>query len=103
VAAQLVAVGVTGDQPLRPSASIVRAKAATTAQLRQAEARAVKLAEVDEQVANGRLVIRKMTALERARWAKRRKLVAANSTETERASRASILETRRRQAARLQA
>jgi hypothetical protein len=45
---------------------------AKTAQERQADARAEKLARVEEQVAAGSLVIRQMTRAEQAKWAKRR-------------------------------
>ena len=68
---------------------------------RQAAARQEKLDQVEEQRLSGVLVIRKMTRDERAMWAKRRGAVAASSTPTELASRASALETRRRQAERL--
>ena len=50
---------------------------AKTVQERQADAKAERLARVDEQVASGDLVIRQMTKAERAKWAERRAARAA--------------------------
>ena len=93
--------------PIVPVMPISRRMAAEVGQStriateRQAAARQEKLAEIEEQRLSGQLVIRKMTSVERAIWVKRRRVFAATSTAKERASRASALETRRRQAERL--
>jgi hypothetical protein len=71
-------------------------KVAKSAQERQAEARQEKLAQVQEQVSSGSLVIREMTAAERAKWAKRRGLQAMHASPEERASRAAAVEKRHR-------
>jgi hypothetical protein len=63
-------------------------KVAKTAQEREAEARQEKLAHVEEQVKSGSLVIREMTAAERAKWAKRRAVRVDAGTPAERAARA---------------
>ena len=76
----------------------LRQNGAKTGQERQAEARQEKLAHVDEQVASGQLVIRKMTTAEKDAWAKRRGTLAANSTPAEQASRAAAVENRRKRA-----
>jgi hypothetical protein len=53
-----------------------------------------------EQVSSGDLVIRKMTDSERAKWAKRRARLEADSTPAERARRADALKNRRKRAER---
>jgi hypothetical protein len=63
---------------------------------RAREARAAKLEHLDEQVATGALVIRHMTASERAAWERERKRREALMTPTERARNAAILRERRR-------
>ena len=53
--------------------------------------RRAKLAEIRKQVATGDLVIRKMTAAERERWARQHAAVEAKLTPTQRAQRAAAL------------
>jgi hypothetical protein len=100
MAAHLIAVGVVGVDPNRADREIRRKSAATTAQQRQADERAAKLADVKDQVATGNLVIRSMSRAERTKWAKRSSAKAASSTPTELAAKAAALERRRGQAAR---
>ena len=76
-------------------------QAARTAKERQAALRQEKLDDIEAQRLAGDLVVRRMTKAERAAWAQRRSAFKRSSTATERASRASALETRRRQADRL--
>ena len=74
---------------------------AKTGRERDYEARQAKLEHVREQVSSGRLVIRKMTKAERAKWATRRGIIEASSTPAERARRAAAIESQRRRAERL--
>lgn len=74
---------------------------AKTGRERDHEARQAKLEHVREQVSSGRLVIREMTDVERAKWAKRRGMLEASSTPEERARRAAAIENRRRRTERL--
>jgi hypothetical protein len=71
-------------------------KGAKTAAEREAEARREKLEHVQEQISSGSLVIRSMTAAERAKWAKRRAVSADAATPAERKSRAAAVENRQR-------
>ena len=73
---------------------------AKTSRERDQEARQAKLEHVREQVASGQLVIRTMTAAEKAKWAKRDGAVEASSTPVERARRTAAVENRRKRAAR---
>ena len=73
---------------------------AKTTREREQEARQAKLDHVQEQVASGELVIRRMTAAERATWAAQRRELDARSTPAERARRATALENRRRRSER---
>jgi hypothetical protein len=75
---------------------------AKTSRERELEARQAKLEHVQEQVASGELVIRTMTAAEKAKWSKQRRQFDANATPSERASRAAALENRRRRAKRFE-
>ena len=74
---------------------------AKTTRERELEARQAKLDHLQEQVASGELVIRKMTAAERAKWATERRQLDASSTPAERARRTAALENRRRRSERL--
>jgi hypothetical protein len=67
---------------------------------REKEARDAKLDHVREQVESGKLVIRTMSADERARWTEQQAASEVRSTPVERARRASALENRRRRQAR---
>jgi hypothetical protein len=73
---------------------------AKTSREREQEAHEAKLEDLREQVSSGGVVIRTMTAAERAKWAKRRTMLDASSTPAERARRAAALETRRRRSER---
>lgn len=73
---------------------------AKTPSEREQAARQAKLEHVQDQIASGELVIRKMTAEERARWAKKRKKLDAASTPAEKARRAAALENRRKRSER---
>jgi hypothetical protein len=73
---------------------------AKTARERDHEARQGKLEHMREQISSGHLVIRAMTKAERAKWAKRRGVVEANWTPTERANQEAALRNRRRRAER---
>jgi len=75
-------------------------KVAKTTREREQEAHQAKLDRVHEQVASGELVIRRMTAAERAKWATQRRQLDASSTPAERARRTAALENRRRRAER---
>jgi hypothetical protein len=77
-------------------------KVAKTTREREQEARQAKLDHVQEQVDSGELVIRKMTAAEKERWARQGHRSDANATPAERKSRAAALENRRRRAQRFE-
>lgn len=70
-------------------------------QERAAEAREAKLEHIRVQVSTGALVIRQMTATERAMWDKQRATLEAKFTPAERARRDSVLRNRRQRAERL--
>jgi hypothetical protein len=72
-----------------------------TPQERQQEARQAKLDHIQEQIESGELVIRTMTAAEKARWAQRSRADDTASTPTERARRAAALANRRKRAERV--
>jgi len=69
---------------------------AKTPSEREQAARQAKLEHVQEQIASGDLVVRKMTSEEKAGWAKRRKKLDASSTPAEKARRDAVLENRRK-------
>jgi len=73
---------------------------AKTSREREQEAREAKLEHIRDQVSSGDLVIREMTKAERARWAKRRATLEAESTPAERGRRDAALRNRRRRAER---
>jgi hypothetical protein len=73
---------------------------AKTTRERDEEARQAKLDHVQEQVESGELVIRTMTAAEKAKWAEDLKKRDAKMTPAERARRAAALENRRRRSKR---
>ncbi len=75
-------------------------KVAKTTRERDQEARQAKLDHVQEQIESGELVVRTMTAAEKAKWEKQRSRVDATSSPAERARRAAALETRRKRAER---
>ena len=74
---------------------------AKTAREREQEAREGKLAHIRDQVSSGQLVIRAMTDAERARWAKRRRVLESTWTESERARQKTALSNMRRRTERL--
>jgi hypothetical protein len=75
---------------------------AKTMRDREQEARQAKLDHVEEQIASGELVVRRMTKAERAKWEKERLRRDSKATPAERASRAAALENRRRRAERFE-
>jgi hypothetical protein len=77
-------------------------KVAKTTRERDQEARQAKLDHVQEQVESGELVIRKMSAAEKAKWAKEKRKLEARSTPAESARRKAVLENRRRRSQRFQ-
>jgi hypothetical protein len=100
VAAPVIAVGVVGIDPKRAERESTRAEAVRSARERVAAEKQEKLSLLRDEVATGRLVVRRMTAAERARWEKRRKDAVARSTPTELAAKEAVLENRRRRAER---
>ena len=77
-------------------------KVAKTTRERDPEARQAKLDHVQEQVEAGELIIRKMSAAEKAKWAKEKRKLEARSTPAESARRKAALENRRRRSQRFE-
>lgn len=71
-------------------------KVAKTTRERDQEARQAKLDHVQDQIDSGELVVREMTAAEKATWEKQRAKLESRSTPAERARRAAALESRRK-------